>query len=1451
MNTPSILATTIASLLLASRLFAVTDTWDGGGADNNISTALNWLDNTAPVSDLALTDLVFDGTVKLSPNFSAPFSASTITFNNNAAVNAFTFGAGSALTVGGIIVNNDAQTQTFNNVVNVGSASANFVASAGALAFANIGLGTSALSFNAQAGASGITAVTGTGTITKFGAGSLNFGAAGAVTQSWDFVENAGAFNLNGSTDLTVSTTGSISVSGGVYNANGNVTMNATPFALSGAGAFTVASGKTLTLQNGASLTSSGVAVQHNTPGTITATGSGTVVSAGADSLFVNGSGSTLNVLAGADATFQNLVVGNVGTSTVLFDGAGTTATASANGSVIGNGATGLVTFRNGAAGSFGTLNVATSPSSTGQLTIQSGATVAVAGVVMVDDILAVETGTITVDGAGSAFSITGAGTMAAGAAGPSVATINVQNSGTFNTGTGLTTLNTTGTVNITSGGTFNANGNITLNGGDLARDAGSIFNVASGRTLTVQNGSLASFAGNQGFFGASAVVTGAGSAMTSSGGNLNFSGGGTISVNSGGHLDSSNAINFAVAGGLHTVTVDGAGSQLSAPGGSNLGDLGGTANVTFSNNAVGNFGGTLRLGESIIAGSTGTLLVQSGADVTSAQLLIASTAAAGTTGAVTVTGAGSTWTVSGGSQVNVGATSGSNGTLTIGTGGVFTSGSGNVTVNATGTLAIAGGTYNSNGTLLVNGGQFTRSNPGTLNLALGTQMTVQAGGDAIFTGLIQQLTRANLAINGAGSTLTTGGDFQWEGANSTLSLISVSNGGLLSSGGSLHLGRNNTAVALTANGAGAQIMSSPFFTSEWQAGVLLINGASATLGALRLADIDFGSTSFGSLNVQSGATASIGNINAASVTAQATAAIDVTGPGSAITQTGASALTLGAAFLSSATLNVNSGGAFTSGTGAVTLNPTGAINIGGGALTLLGPLARNGGALTFTSGALSIIDNWNVGPGGLLGQNVTFDATRRMATSATTTVDFLQTLTLNGGTLSTGALVNNGAIDFQRGALAITGAGGFAIGSGALGANVTLGTGSTLQVTNTATVANGASLVVDGGGASFGALNNSGLVEHLRGTLTVATTTANVTGADFFAAKPLSVGGAFTNQSGARLTLQNGTGRINGTGSLTNAGLITGDGVIAVPVTNIGSGDIRAESGKTLYFTSTFSGNSGDFILQGGTLDFANAITNNAAGFISGRGALNTGGLTNNGVMAFSGGNADIRGDTVNASGARIVTSGAGSVTTFYDDVVHNGLEIFTGANASTVFFGSQSGAGPFTGTGTVYFIGDLRPGNSPALVKYGGDVAFGGGATLALEIGGLLAGSEYDRLNVAGTLFADGALEVALYGGFTPHFGDTFDLFDADAVAGNFDAINLPALTGNLEWDATNLQSTGQLRVVPEPGIGALLASALGLFGMWRGRIRGAYALPGVRCDALSRSRGSQLPTLNSPLP
>ena len=77
-----ILTTAIASLLLTPfTVFAVNDTWDGGGANYLLTRGDNWADNTVPASDLANTDLIFAGVSRLTPALNASFSSHSITFN--------------------------------------------------------------------------------------------------------------------------------------------------------------------------------------------------------------------------------------------------------------------------------------------------------------------------------------------------------------------------------------------------------------------------------------------------------------------------------------------------------------------------------------------------------------------------------------------------------------------------------------------------------------------------------------------------------------------------------------------------------------------------------------------------------------------------------------------------------------------------------------------------------------------------------------------------------------------------------------------------------------------------------------------------------------------------------------------------------------------------------------------------------------------------------------------------------------------------------------------------------------------------------------------------------------------------------------------------------------------------------------------------------------------------
>ena len=217
---------------------------------------------------------------------------------------------------------------------------------------------------------------------------------------------------------------------------------------------------------------------------------------------------------------------------------------------------------------------------------------------------------------------------------------------------------------------------------------------------------------------------------------------------------------------------------------------------------------------------------------------------------------------------------------------------------------------------------------------------------------------------------------------------------------------------------------------------------------------------------------------------------------------------------------------------------------------------------------------------------------------------------------------------------------------------------------------------------------------------------------------------------------------------------------------------------------------------------------------------------MSNLGVIAFSGGNTDIRGDVQNNSGGHIVIGGGG-VLTFYDDVVHNGTEIRTDGGSRTVFFGSQSGAGPFTGTGVVEYAGDLRPGNSPANVLYQGDVQLDPSSRLVMELGGPTPGSQYDRLTVQGSITLSGTLEVDLINHFVPSAGQSFTLIDnqgAGPLIGVFAGLSEGEsfTAGGVMFSATYHGGDGNdfvITAVPEPGTFALVGLAgIGWVTFWR---------------------------------
>ncbi|MDK3160787.1 hypothetical protein QPK87_30145 [Kamptonema cortianum] len=93
-----IISVTAFELALNCHLFSATDTWDGGGGDNNWTTGANWDDNTAPVNG---DSIIMDGTTRLTNNnnqvtaidwleFAAGAGAFQITGNTTTVTNGIT-----------------------------------------------------------------------------------------------------------------------------------------------------------------------------------------------------------------------------------------------------------------------------------------------------------------------------------------------------------------------------------------------------------------------------------------------------------------------------------------------------------------------------------------------------------------------------------------------------------------------------------------------------------------------------------------------------------------------------------------------------------------------------------------------------------------------------------------------------------------------------------------------------------------------------------------------------------------------------------------------------------------------------------------------------------------------------------------------------------------------------------------------------------------------------------------------------------------------------------------------------------------------------------------------------------------------------------------------------------------------------------------------------------------
>ncbi len=251
--------------------------------------------------------------------------------------------------------------------------------------------------------------------------------------------------------------------------------------------------------------------------------------------------------------------------------------------------------------------------------------------------------------------------------------------------------------------------------------------------------------------------------------------------------------------------------------------------------------------------------------------------------------------------------------------------------------------------------------------------------------------------------------------------------------------------------------------------------------------------------------------------------------------------------------------------------------------------------------------------------------------------------------------------------------------------------------------------------------------------------------------------------------------------------------------------------------FNVTTLVNDGQILAQGVANELlirSNSLTNNGVLRAEGLKGLRitSGSFTTNGQVEI------VPTSVLNRTGDYIQTNG----TTNVDGTLNvTGLTDIQG--------GRLSGNGQINGT--VANSGTVGPGNSPGHMSINGDYSQSIGGTLEAEIGGLVAGTEYDWLDISGQASLSGVLKVALFdsgsGLFTPSLGDTFDILSAASIVGQFDILTLAALGNGLDWDVSyilNPVSTDFVRLsvvssVPIPPAVWLFGSGLlGLIGVAR---------------------------------
>jgi len=456
--------------------------------------------------------------------------------------------------------------------------------------------------------------------------------------------------------------------------------------------------------------------------------------------------------------------------------------------------------------------------------------------------------------------------------------------------------------------------------------------------------------------------------------------------------------------------------------------------------------------------------------------------------------------------------------------------------------------------------------------------------------------------------------------------------------------------------------------------------------------------------------------------------------------------------------------------------------------------LRLNGLSMTFTSSAQlsgSIVISSNAGGTGITSPTFAFTGLNlELKQGGTLTANSVSSSATGTVTLSTGGTLNlnsTGVISLPSVVYVFNGGTLNSAGTYQLNSGQSLSGYGALNSRFTGLAAS--NLAVSNGNLLVGSSNPDGFATS--GNVTVASgRTLQVNDSNFatFGGNTQLQGGTIENVNSA---LFSGIAITSGA-TLTGYGLLNGRVTADVGSTIVASGgNLTIGDASKLSFFSSGDLHTGD---QTVTLRGTNRAT---LGSVTSLGNLSAG------VLVVD------RGALVDFGRVLVGHGTVDSINTLANAMIINGDVIGNSTLDRITFDGYVKGMGTFE---NVTMNGTFAPGLSPSLL-FTNNLALGNSSVLEMEIGGLVAGTEHDKLIDSGMLQLDGTLKLVLFNGYVPVAGDSFDLLDWTTFSGGFSDIDLSqaVLSSGLSWDLSNLYSSGVVNVaaVPEPTSFALLAT------------------------------------------